>query len=288
MMTKAAIRKLCADDAGLLERFLEVHRDSSMFLRANARGAGLEYAGKLEQATYFAEVMGDEVVGVAAHCWNGMLLVQAPAPARVEALARECVQSSSRKVTGFSGPLEHVRRARAALDLGGAPSLDDEAEGLYALQLADLVVPSALSDGSVPCRSPLASEHDILKEWRFAYDVETLGAEPSESTRARATGFLEMQLARGDARVAVADGKPASFAAFNASLPDIVQLGGIYTPPELRSRGYARAAIAALLLDARARGASRSVLFTNGASAIRCYASLGFRQVGEYGLVLLA
>jgi hypothetical protein len=94
MTKKAAIRKLRVDDAGMLERFLEVHRDSSMFLRANARGAGLEYEGKPEQATYFAEGVGDEVVGVAAHCWNGMLLVQAPAPGRVEALARACVQSS--------------------------------------------------------------------------------------------------------------------------------------------------------------------------------------------------
>jgi GNAT superfamily N-acetyltransferase len=270
-------------DAAPLERFLAVHSDSSMFLRANLRAGGLEYQGKPEQATYVGAVENDAVVGVAAHCWNGMLLVQAPAG--VEALARACVQSSGRKVTGFSGPLDQVLRARSALGLEAVPALTDYAEGLYALPLSELVVPSALSDGSVPCRPPTAEEHATLREWRYAYDMEALGAAPSESTRASSTGFLEMQLARGDVWVAVADGNPVSLSAFNASLPEIVQLGGIYTPPELRNRGYARAAIAAQLLDVRARGVSRSVLFTNDPSAIRCYASLGFRHVGEYGLV---
>jgi GNAT superfamily N-acetyltransferase len=277
---------LRAADDRALERFLELHRDSSMFLRANARKGGLEYEGKPEQATYFGALEGDEIVGVVAHCWNGMLLVQAPDG--VEELARACVQATGRKLTGFSGPLDQVRRARVSLDHEDAPSLADDAEGLYALQLGDLVIPSALSSGSLPCRAPVASEHDLLREWRFAYDQDALGAEASENTRERAVGFLEMQLARGDVSVAVADGRPVSLAAFNATLPEIVQLGGIYTPPALRSRGYARAAIAALLLQARARGVARAVLFTNDPSGIRCYASLGFRQVGEYGLVQLA
>jgi predicted GNAT family acetyltransferase len=71
-------------------------------------------------------------------------------------------------------------------------------------------------------------------------------------------------------------------------LPDIVQLGGIYTPPRLRGRGYARAAVAASLLEARRRGAERAVLFTATPNAERCYAAVGFRRVGDYALVLFA
>jgi predicted GNAT family acetyltransferase len=87
--------------------------------------------------------------------------------------------------------------------------------------------------------------------------------------------------------VAVQQERLLSLAAFNAALSDIVQLGGIYTPPELRGRGYARIAVAASLRAACARQASRAVLFTNNPSAVRCYEALGFRRVGEYALVLL-
>ena len=78
-----------------------------------------------------------------------------------------------------------------------------------------------------------------------------------------------------------------SLAAFNAALPDIVQLGGIYTPPALRGRGYAKAAVAHSLLVARERGASRAVLFTENPSAARSYEAVGFRRTGDYSLVLL-
>jgi len=66
-----------------------------------------------------------------------------------------------------------------------------------------------------------------------------------------------------------------------------VQLGGIYTPPALRGRGFARCAVAASLLAARERGASRAVLFTGNPNAVRTYEALGFARVGDYSIVLL-
>lgn len=83
-------------------------------------------------------------------------------------------------------------------------------------------------------------------------------------------------------------GQLSAFTAFNAVARGIVQVGGVYTPPELRSRGYARAAVAGSLLAARASGARRSVLFTgeDHRSAIRAYTSLGYEAVGDFALVL--
>src|SRR5204863_2555786 len=123
--------------------------------------------------------------------------------------------------------------------------------------------------------------------WRLAYDVETLGATDSAEQRQQSAAFLDVQIAEGNAWVATGAGLPVSLSALNASLPEIVQLGGIYTPPELRGRGYAKAAVAASLLAARDRGASRAVLFTSNPSAARTYEALGFRRAGDYSLVLL-
>jgi len=45
--------------------------------------------------------------------------------------------------------------------------------------------------------------------------------------------------------------------------------------------------VAASLVVARERGASRAVLFTGNPSAARSYEAVGFRRVGDYALVLL-
>jgi predicted GNAT family acetyltransferase len=158
---------------------------------------------------------------------------------------------------------------------------------LFGLDLSGLIVPTDLSNGSVSTRAPLSSDLETLYDWRHAYDIEALGAKDTAETRRGAASFLDRQIAEGNAWVAVQAGRLVSLSAFNAALPDIVQLGGIYTPPEFRNRGFARIAVAASLLAARERGATRAVLFTNNPTAIRSYESVGFRQLGGYALVLL-
>ena len=187
-------RPLTAADTSLLETFLALHRDSSMFLRANVRRAGLTYQGLRGEANYAGAFRDDRVVGVAAHCWNGMLLLQAPEHAAE--LARAAVEWSGRPVTGLSGPLEQVRRARSELELDSAAVALDGAEWLSRTDLSQLVVPEPLSNGAVVCRPPRPEERDILCAWRLAYDIELLGATDSPSTRRRSEEFLDAQIAR--------------------------------------------------------------------------------------------
>lgn len=84
------------------------------------------------------------------------------------------------------------------------------------------------------------------------------------------------------------DGGLVSYSAFNARLPDIVQVGGVWTPRQLRGRGYGRAVVAGSLLEVRETGVRRAVLFAEREDAKRAYGGIGFRVVGEYGLVLFA
>jgi GNAT superfamily N-acetyltransferase len=278
-------RILRPDDAEALEGFLLVHRDTSMFLRTNSRRGGLVDNGEMFQATYAGAFEGDRLVGVAAHSWSGNVLVQAPEA--LEEVVKLCVQASGRTVKGLNGALSQVHAARRALGLESANAELDEDEGLYALDLRDLVLPAVLTTGAVATRSARPDEHGLLREWRIAYDLEILGAKDTPEQRESSWSHVKAQLERDDVRLATVNDVPVSLYAFNASLPDIVQLGGIYTPPELRGRGYAKASVAASLLSARERGASRAVLFTDGASAIKTYEALGFRLTGEYALVIL-
>ncbi len=272
------IRALTPADEAALEAFLIEHRDSSMFLRSGVR------RGNLAQAVYAGAFLDGRLVGVVSHGLSGVVLVQAPK--FLPDLARACVAWSARAVTGLSGPRAQVHETRTLLELDTADVLLQSDEGLYALALADFRVPEALSAGGVACRAPRPDERDTLCAWRLAYDLEAIGATDTPAQRARATAALDAQIASGNAWVAVENDRPVSLAAFNAALPDIVQLGGIYTPPELRGRGFAKVAVAGSLLAAQDRGASRAVLFTNNPSAVRAYEALGFRLVGDYSVVL--
>src|SRR5438876_1868535 len=102
-----------------------------MFLRSNVRSAGLTDRGQPMQATYVAALDGGRIAGVAAHCWNGMVLVQAPDGGHAPAVAREAVRRSGRTVTGFSGPWSQVVAAGESLGLGNEPTAKDSRVELY-------------------------------------------------------------------------------------------------------------------------------------------------------------
>src|SRR5581483_10340707 len=158
------IRQLTTSDYPALEQFLVRHRDSSMFLRANSRRGGLDYEGKVFQATYAAALDDGHIVGVAGHCWNGMMLLQAPEQAA--AVAKRCVEISGRPVTGFAGPLRHVRDAQVALGFADTAAAADKHESLYALDLTTFQVPSQFADAVARCRAPRPEEYPLLRDWR--------------------------------------------------------------------------------------------------------------------------
>ncbi len=278
------IRTLTTGDEAAFEAFLLWHRDSSMFLRSNARKAGLAYRGQFLGATYVAGFVDGEMVGVIGHAWRGNLLLQAPSG--IDELALACVRESKRAVKGLLGPLDQVRRAREVLELSTAPASLDTEEALYALELDALVVPESLSGGALVCRRARAEDQDVVAAWRHAYNVEAVNGEDSERARQEAAEAVAGGIAAGHWWLVLDRRQPVAIAAWNASLPDIVQIGGVYTPPELRNKGYARAAVAGCLLDARAEGVTRATLFTANPSAAHAYEAVGFRCVGAYGIVL--
>lgn len=126
---------------------------------------------------------------------------------------------------------------------------------------------------------------DRLVDWSVAYAREALQRADAPTLRDECARGVALIHERQSDWVLV-DGDLVAYSAFNARLPDVVQIGGVWTPPELRGRGYGRAVVAGSLLDVRARGVGRAVLFAEREDAKRAYHGIGFRKVGEYGLVL--
>jgi RimJ/RimL family protein N-acetyltransferase len=286
-MTEPTIRILEPGDEALLEAFVLPRLESSMFLLGNMRAAGLHDEGQLYGGTYAALIENGEIAGVAAHYWNGNIILQAETH-HVE-LWRAAVKASGRGVGGFIGPAEQVAAARKPLKIGSTLIKMDETEKLYALDLVNLIVPDDLASGRVTGREIEPRDLDLLLEWRIDYEVHTLGADPTPEFREKVMAFLKRTCGTNRMWVLERDGLSVSSTAFNTATTEAVQVGGAYTPPKLRSHGYARAVVAHSLLDARGNGVAKGVLFTGieNTAAQRAYEALGFQYVGDYCILLL-
>ncbi|MEH2424699.1 MAG: GNAT family N-acetyltransferase [Nostoc sp.] len=281
------LRTLQPGDEVSLEEFLLQHSDTSMFLRSNWRAGGLLDQGARFQGTYIAAYIDETIVAVAAHFWNGMIVVQAPV--HLPEMVQEVVAQSRRVISGISGPAAQVEATKSILGLSNRPTQLDEPEILFSLTLRNLQIPQALALSKVQCRLPHSEELELLTEWCAAYNVEGLGQRDSPSLRSVCSLVIEARQSTAMHWILVVGDTPVSYCAFNASLPDIVQIGGVWTPPALRGKGYAKSVVAGSLLDARSLLVKRAILFTgdNNQAAQAVYRGIGFLPTGEkYGLVL--
>jgi predicted GNAT family acetyltransferase len=135
-------------------------------------------------------------------------------------------------------------------------------------------------------RKPVEDDRSLLEDWHRAYVTELRMSTP-ERVAVEARERAARAIASGTARLLEVDGMPVAMTAVNARLPDMVQVGAVYTPPALRGRGHARRAVALHLDELRREGVMVAVLFASGAAACRAYEGIGFTRIGTYSLAIL-
>ena len=287
MVEEPEVKILRPGDEAALETFLLPRIPSSMFLLGNMRAAGLEDEGEPYQGTYAAAFAEGEIISVVAHYWNNALVFQAPA--HLDALWRKAVEVSERPIGGLIGPDEQVDDVKEGLDIGESSIQLDETERLYTLALDELAVPDVLASGQAEARRAELRDLALLTAWQVAYGAETLGEPDTGESREWARSTVERLIREERTWLLEVEGEPVACSSFNTATEEAVQVGGVWTPPDIRSRGYGRAVVAASLLDARAEGVTTAVLFTGQGNipAQRAYTALGFQRVGAYRMVLL-
>lgn len=262
-------------DRPAIEAFLRTRVETSMFLLSNLAAYGM--SGGHPYAMRFW-LRGEPVTGVIGITESGMVMPVLP-PERVKDAAR-CLQGA--KVIGILGQADSAVALRLALGLDAAPTLLAKVEPHFALTLANMRMPVTQGLRLGPFA---AAPFDLMLEWAAAYEVEALGASP-ENALAEAETDVSRWIVSDSHRILWRGDTPVARTGFNAQLPDIVQVGGVYVPPEWRGRGYARAAVALHLSEARWTGVTRATLFAASDMAARAYRAIGFQQIGQYYLCL--
>lgn len=271
------IRPARREDAPALTAFLGRAEASSMFMLAALHRGDLtepEAAPAHGHALHGWISEGPQgITGFLALSGAGFLMPQAPDadwPAFRPHLA-------GRQIAAVLGPEGQPHPLLQGLGLDAVPRRRDCVEAGFTLNLDALILPDVTGCESVPLTAERAG---LITGWRAAYMIEISGV-PAEEAQPRAVADVARWIAADSHRVLLQGGQPVALSGFNARLPQVVQVGGVYTPPGQRGRGYARRAVALHLAEARAAGALRATLFAVSDEAAAAYRAIGFRPAGR-------
>jgi predicted GNAT family acetyltransferase len=127
-------------------------------------------------------------------------------------------------------------------------------------------------------RLVIHADGEQFADWLMAFHVEAM---PQASAPERAN--LVKTSGTGRYMFWIDNGAPVSVAGIVRNCHGVAAIGGVYTPPQLRERGYAGSVMAAVAERAFAQGANVVSLYTDlrNPASNRCYAKLGFEPVCE-------
>jgi RimJ/RimL family protein N-acetyltransferase len=143
-------------------------------------------------------------------------------------------------------------------------------------RLGKLIRPAPEPEGAA--RLATERDRDLLAEWFGAFARE-VGDPPRHDHHA----VIDERLGYGGITVWEDDGVPVSMAGRTRTVARMVRVAPVYTPPELRGRGYAGAATAAVSQAALDAGLRDVVLYTDLANPTSnaLYQRLGYRPVED-------
>ena len=264
-------------DLAEVDAFLSAHVTCAMFPLTNLREYGLSGDAAQRQDLWLTR-QGGQVTDVLTLNHAGLVLLVLPSAhyaAAADVLA-------GRKITGIIGRQDWARGMQNACGLTGPFTLNRD-EPHFALHLSALQMPQGAGQIVPLAQAPA----DTIKSWIHAYMIEALDT-PKAQADAEVFSRYDRYVA-ANSHVVLMDGtQPLAMCGFNARLPQIVQVGGVYTPPALRGQGHARRALGQHLAQARAAGVQQAVLFAASDTAANTYRALGFEQIGQWTLLLLA
>jgi RimJ/RimL family protein N-acetyltransferase len=220
---------------------------------------------------------GDQVRAAFMHTPDYPLLLSRVSGPAATALARDLTADSG---TGRRIPGVNVGQERADAFAAAWRDRTGDVVAVYRrmrlFRLGELIPPRPWPEGTA--RLAAGTERDLLARWFGAFARE-VGDPPGQDHSQAAAG----RLAYGGITVWEAGGVPVSVAGRTRAVAGMVRVGPVYTPPELRGRGYAGAATAAVSQAALDAGLREVVLYTDLANPTSnaLYQRLGYRPVED-------
>jgi len=207
---------------------------------------------------YLATVGSDaSVVACAVHIAPFKVVITRANREPIAALARDAFDAVP-QLDGVTGP------ARSAGDFAMAWSRMSGVEPTFAMRLriheTRKVVDSDLPAAQGHLRPASPADLPLLAEWTEVFVSDARVPEPVDAAR-----VVEDAIKRGRLHV-WEDARPVSMAAWTGKTPNGVRINFVYTPRDLRGKGYATACVKALTRQQLEQGNSFCWLYTDVSS----------------------
>lgn len=262
--------------------FLEARIETSLFLLSNLCAFGPRAGESPYSGDFRALVDGTEVRAVWCLTRIGNLVVQSGGDEGLAALVELDGASGDGGVRGVLGDWPAAELVwRLALGRGLVRATQESREVLYRRTL-DEATPAPRGD--VEVRVLGRDDHAAWEPLALSFLQEQ--RLPPTTWEARRDSF-HRSASQGHWWGAWEDDRLVSIASFNAYYHPVAQVGGVYTAPPWRRRGFSRAVMHALMRDAaEVHALERLILFTGeqARAARALYDGLGFESIGAYGL----
>jgi predicted GNAT family acetyltransferase len=208
---------------------------------------------------YLATVGGsDGVLACAVHIAPFKLVITRANREPIAALARDAFDAVP-QLAGVTGP------SRSADDFSLAWSKLSGVEPVLGMRLriheTRKVVDSDLPSAAGHFRPAASADLDLLAKWTEVFVSEARIIEPVDAAR-----VVENAITRGRLHV-WEDTRPVSMAAWTGKTPSGVRINFVYTPRELRGKGYGTACVKALTKQQLGQGNAFCWLYTDVSSA---------------------
>jgi predicted GNAT family acetyltransferase len=130
-------------------------------------------------------------------------------------------------------------------------------------------------------RSATEADRALLVDWFAAFDAEAVG------DGADAAAAVDRHFRAGTIRLYEDDDHVVSMLVSMPVTPRAVRIGGVYTPPDLRGRGYASRLVADATREALAGGSEYVCLLTDvsNPTSNAIYRSLGYAPAGQFTII---
>ena len=279
-----SIEKLSRENIGEADQYLSGREETSQFLINNLKEHGPTLTTHPNSGNFKLVRIGEEVKGVFCLARRGTLIVQTDVDFS-EAILNSRLEEPMplRGFIGEWGSTEPIWRRYQAANLSYKPSYQSK-ESLYSYDLRT-------GDENLrhDARVRFLRKSDFEQWLAFSRDYMTEHSIPDDLTSEQKQSNFMTQI-KNKTWWGLFDGpKMLSRTALNTKGETVGQVGGVFTPKQLRQKGYAKATMFHMLKDCRdLHGHRKNILFTGEANtpAQKLYESMGYRQIGSFAMIV--
>lgn len=263
--------------------FLKQHENYSLFLLGNFENHGITLSEAPYSGNYKFIRSSDKIVGICCLTRKGSLLIEAPLDQSLfDVLLASCLKEPM-PITGLVGNWDfcnlfwkYLKDQRIIQN-----EIFTSKEILYTFDLAKTHYPTQPN-----VRLLTNSDYIEWKPLRLNHLIEA--GLPEDLTENQLLEIFQSKVRQNIIWGYFLNNKLVSIADLNAKASDLGQVGGVYTAPNFRQKGFSRSVMKQLLFDAKKLHAIRKLIIFTGETnfpAQKLYESLGVDHVGYFALL---